>query len=138
MQERMSIIVFSGTVDKLMAASILATGGAAMGMEVEVFLTTWGLEAFRKDSYKTNARVSKDFEDYASVMMEQMMAKKVPSWMDNLKGAKEVGDLKVYACSMTMELFDMKLEDLEPIVDEVTGVATFVERAKEGSITLFI
>jgi peroxiredoxin family protein len=138
MQERMSIIVFSGTVDKLMAASILATGGAAMGMEVEVFLTTWGLEAFRKDNYKTNARVSKDFEDYASVMMEQMMAKKVPSWMDNLKGAKEIGDLKVYACSMTMELFDMKLEDLEPIVDEVTGVATFVERAKEGSITLFI
>jgi peroxiredoxin family protein len=39
---------------------------------------------------------------------------------------------------MTMELFDMKLEDLEPIVDEVTGVATFVERAKDGKITLFI
>jgi len=40
MEDRMSIIVFSGTVDKLMAASILATGGAAMGMEVELFLTT--------------------------------------------------------------------------------------------------
>lgn len=38
---------------------------------------------------------------------------------------------------MTMELFDMKLDDLEPIVDDVTGVATFVERAKEGT-TLFI
>ncbi len=101
MADRMSIIVFSGTVDKLMAASILATGGAAMGMEVEVFLTFWGLDAFRKDGYKTNT-------------------------------------VKVYACSMTMELFDKKLEDLEPIVDDVTGVATFVERAKEGKITLFI
>ncbi len=138
MQERMSLIVFSGTVDKLMAASILATGGAAMGLEVEIFLTTWGLEAFRKDNYKTNMRVSKDFENYAPIMMEQMMVKKVPSWMENLKGAKEVGDVKVYACSMAMELFGMKLEDLEPIVDEVTGVATFVERAKEGRITLFI
>jgi len=138
MEDRMSIIVFSGTVDKLMAASILATGGAAMGMEVEIFLTTWGLEAFRKDNYKTNRRISKDFEDYAPVMMEQMIAKKVPSWMDNLKGAMEVGDVKILACSMTMELFDMKLEDLEPIVTEVTGVATFVERAKEGRITLFI
>ncbi|HAE83812.1 MAG TPA: peroxiredoxin, partial [Ktedonobacter sp.] len=48
---------------------------------VEVFLTTWGLEAFRKEGYKTNVRVSKDFEDYAPVMMEQMMVKKVPSWM---------------------------------------------------------
>ncbi len=138
MEERMSLIVFSGTVDKLMAASILTTGAAAMGMEVEVFLTTWGLEAFRKDSYKTNMRVSKDFEDYGPVMMEQMMAKKVPSWMDNFKGAKEVGEVKIYACSMTMELFGMKLEDMEPIVDDITGVATFVERAKEGRITLFI
>ncbi|HJT58713.1 MAG TPA: DsrE/DsrF/DrsH-like family protein [Ktedonobacteraceae bacterium] len=138
MQERMSLIVFSGTVDKLMAASILATGGAAMDLEVEIFLTTWGLEAFRKDNYKTNMRVSKDFEDYAPVMVEQMQAKKVPSWMENLRGAKEIGDVKIYACSMTMELFNMKLEDLEPIIDDVTGVATFVERAKESRFTLFI
>jgi peroxiredoxin family protein len=138
MQERMSLIVFSGTVDKLMAASILATGGAAMGLEVEVFLTTWGLEAFRKDSYKTNMKVTKDFEEYGPVMMEQMMAKKVPSWMENFKNAMEVGEVKIYACSMTLELFDMKLADLEPIVTDVTGVATFVERAKEGRITLFI
>jgi len=100
MQERMSLIVFSGTVDKLMAASILTTGAAAMGLEVEVFLTTWGLEAFRKDNYKTNMKVSKDFEEYAPVMMEQMMAKKVPSWMDNFKNAMEIGDVKIYACSI--------------------------------------
>jgi peroxiredoxin family protein len=121
-----------------MAASILATGAAAMGMEVEVFLTTWGLEAFRKGNYKTNMRISKEYEDYGPIMMQQMMAKKVPSWMENLKGAKEIGDVKVFACSMTMELFDMKLDDLEPIVDDVTGVATFVERARESQITLFI
>lgn len=138
MEDRMSIILFSGTVDKLMAASILTTGGAAMGMEVEVFLAFWGLDAFRKDDYKTNTRVSKDFEDYAPVMMEQMMVKKVPSWMENFKNAREIGDVHIYACSMTLELFDMKLQDLEPIVDDVTGVATFVERAKEGKITLFI
>jgi peroxiredoxin family protein len=71
-------------------------------------------------------------------MMQQMMAKKVPSWMDNFKNAREIGDVKVFACSMTMELFDIKLEDLEPVVDDVTGVATFVERAREGEITLFI
>lgn len=136
--ERMSLVVFSGTVDKLLAASILATGAAAMGMEVELFLTTWGMMAFRKDQYKSNTRISKDFEEYAPAMMEAMQAKKAPSWMDNLVGAKEIGDLKVYACSMTMELFGIKLSDLEPIVDDVTGVAAFVERAKEGRITLFI
>jgi peroxiredoxin family protein len=64
--------------------------------------------------------------------------KKVPSWMETLKGAMEIGNVKIYACSMTMELFDMKLDDLEPVVTEVTGVATFVDRAKEGKMTLFI
>lgn len=102
------------------------------------WLTTWGLEAFRKDAYKTNMRVSKDFEDYAPAMMEAMQAKHVPSWMENFLNAREVGDVKVYACSMTMELFGIKLEDMEPIVDDVTGVATFVERAKDGKVTLFI
>ena len=137
-QNRMSLILFSGTVDKLMAASILATGAAAMGMEVEIFLTTWGLEAFRKENYKTNAKVSKDFEEFAPLMMQQMAAKKAPSWMENLQNAREIGEVRIFACSMTMELFDIKRDDLEPIVDEVTGVATFVERAKESAITLFI
>src|SRR5438270_13170643 len=86
MEDRMSIIVFSGTVDKLMAASILATGGAAMGLEVELFLTTWGLEAFRKGHYKINRKVSKDFEEYGPLMMDQMTAKTVPSGMENLTG----------------------------------------------------
>jgi len=42
-------------------------------------------------------RVSKDFEDYASINDAQMEKKRVPSWMDNFKGAKKVGEVKVYA-----------------------------------------
>ena len=103
MEDRMSIIVFSGTVDKLMAVSTLATGGAAMGLDVELFVTFWGLEAFRKDAYKTNMRISKDFEDYGPVMMEQMMAKKVPSWMETLKGAMEIGNVKILYVILSVE-----------------------------------
>jgi peroxiredoxin family protein len=136
--QRMSIVLFSGTVDKLMAASILATGAAAMGMEVELFLTTWGVVAFRNDDWKTNTRVSRDFEDYGPTMRERMTAKKVSTWMETLQGAKEIGAVHIAACSMTMELYDLKLEDLEPIVDEITGVATFVEQARASEVTLFI
>jgi peroxiredoxin family protein len=135
---RMSIVLFSGTVDKLMAASILATGAAAMGMEVELFLTTWGVVAFRKDDYKTNTRVTSDYADYGPAMREVMQAKRVPSWMDNLLGAKEIGDVHIAACSMTMELYNLRLEDLEPVVDEITGVATFMARAQQSEVTLFI
>ena len=136
--DRMSLIVFSGTVDKLLAASILTTGAAAMGMEVDLFLTTWGIEAFRKGAYATNTRVSKDFEEYGSVMNELLQAKKAATWMENLRGAKEIGTVTIFACSMTMELFGLKLEDLEPTVDDVTGVAEFIERARDSKITLFI
>ncbi|HEX9035422.1 MAG TPA: DsrE/DsrF/DrsH-like family protein [Ktedonobacterales bacterium] len=135
---RMSIVLFSGTVDKLMAASILATGAAAMGMDVELFLTTWGVVAFRKGAYLTNTKVSKDFEEYGASMNEAMKAKHVPSWMDNLLGAIEIGNVHIAACSMTMELYDLKLEDLEPVVNEITGVATFVERARQSEVSLFI
>jgi peroxiredoxin family protein len=138
MKERMSIVLFSGTVDKLLAASILATGAAAMDMEVDLFLTTWGIEAFRKGAYKTNTRVSRDFEEYGSVMRELMAAKKAPTWWENLQGAREIGDVHIAACSMTMELFGLTLNDLEPVVDEVTGVATFMERARDSKVTLFI
>lgn len=136
--ERMSLIVFSGTIDKLTAVATLATGAAAMGLEVEIFLTTWGLMAFRKGAHLTNTRISKDYEDFAPAMLEAMQVKKAPSWMSVLEGAKEIGDVKVVACSMTMELFDMTLSDMEPIVEDVTGVATFVDRAKDSRITLFI
>jgi peroxiredoxin family protein len=138
MKERMSIVLFSGTVDKLLAASILATGAAAMDMEVDLFLTTWGIEAFRKGAYKTNTRVSADFEEYGSVMRELMAAKQAPTWWENLQGAREIGDVHIAACSMTMELFGLTLNDLEPVVDEVTGVATFMERARDSKVTLFI
>jgi peroxiredoxin family protein len=138
MSERMSLVVFSGTTDKLTAVATLATGAAAMGMEVELFLTFWGLEAFKQGAKQQPPRITAEFADYGPVMMELMQAKQVPHWLDTLRAAREVGDVKVYACSATMELFGMKLEDLEDVVDEVTGVATFVDRAKDARISMFI
>jgi len=93
--------------------------------------------AFRKDDWKSNERFSVEYEDYAAPTMDRMHAKRVPPWLETLIGAMDVGDVTVKACSATMELFDIKLEELEPVVTEVTGVATFVEDA-EGGTTLFI
>ncbi len=137
MADKLSIVLFSGTVDKLMAASILATGAAAMDKEVTIFLTFWGLMAFRKDDWKTNTRMSQDFEDYASAARKAMEEKKVPSWMETLKGAQEIGIVKVVACGMTMDLFDLELTDMEPVVSDVIGVAAFTDMA-DGGQTLFM
>jgi len=138
MVEKISMIVFSGTVDKLYPVGILASGAVAMGMDVEIFLTFWGLNAFRKDQIKQNMKISKDFEEMGGAMMQMMKAKNVPSWYDILKQAKETGNVKIHACSMTMDLMGMTKEHLDDIVDDVVGVGSFIDIAKDSKITLFI
>jgi peroxiredoxin family protein len=136
--DKLSIIAFSGTVDKMLAVATLATGGAAMGQEVDIFLTFWGLHAFRKDQVRANTRFTSEFADFAEPAMQAMQAKNVPHWIDTLHAAAEIGHVRVRACSMTMELFGWKLDDLDDIVEEVVGVAGFVDEAKDAQINLFI
>jgi peroxiredoxin family protein len=97
----MAIVCFSGTVDKLMAVSTLTTGAAAMGQDVEIFLTFWGLEAFRKDKVRTNMKFSADFAEYAEPAMQAMQAKGVRHWLDTLYDASEIGNVTVKACSIS-------------------------------------
>lgn len=138
MADRMALIVFSGTVDKLTAVATLTAGAAAMDMEVDLFLTFWGIEAVKKGAKEQPPRITAEYADYAPMMMELMQAKNVPYWLDTLKNAREIGNIKVYACSATMELFGMSKDHLDDVVDEVTGVANFIEMAKDAKITLFI
>ncbi|QSR87831.1 DsrE/DsrF/DrsH-like family protein [Methylacidiphilum caldifontis] len=134
MEEKISIILFSGTVDKLLAAVTIASGAAAMQKKVQIFVTFYGLLAFRKDDWKTNRRLSKDFEDFATEALKAMEAKKVPNWLDTLKSAMEIGDVTVHACGLTMDLLAIKLEDLESVVSDIVGVGTFIENASGGQI----
>lgn len=136
--DKLSIIAFSGTVDKMLAVSTLATGGAAMGQDVDIFLTFWGLYAFRKDQVRTNMRFTSEFADFAEPAMKAMQEKNVPHWIDTLRAAAEIGNVRVRACSMTMELFGWTLDDLDPIVEDVVGVAGFVDETKDAQIPLFI
>jgi peroxiredoxin family protein len=132
-----SLVLSSGTVDKLMAAATLAAGAMAMGKEVNLFLMYGGLLAFRKDAWKTNARFSADLGECAAQTRERLQAKRAPSWISTLEQVAEIGTLHVTACGATMDLFDLTLADLEPIVREVSGVATFIDDS-DGGTTLFI
>jgi peroxiredoxin family protein len=136
-KNKLAIALFSGTVDKLMAVGTLASAAATLGTEVEIFATFWGLNAFRKDAVKTNMKFSKDFEEMAGPMMQLMQQKHVPTWYDMLKQAKEMGHIKIHACTMTYGLLGMKMEDLDPIVDDTIGAVSFLELAKDAT-TLFI
>jgi peroxiredoxin family protein len=135
--EKFALIVENGTVDKLMAASILTAGAAAMGKEVLVFLTFGGLMAFRKGAMQAPMVLPNEFKGMEEHLARIMREKNVPHWLQNFQQAKEVGNVKVVACSATMDMFDLKKDDLEPIVEDVVGVAHFIE-VTEGAQTLFI
>jgi len=62
----------------------------------------------------------------------------MPSWLEVLKQGKRTGRLKVYACSTTMNLLNVKTEDLVEYVDEVVGASSFLGKAKDSDINLFI
>jgi peroxiredoxin family protein len=132
---KLSIIVYSGTEDKLIPVGVIAQGAAALGYEVQIFVTGWALLRFLKKSAQPTW--PKEFESMVPALAKGMQANRVPSWVDMLKEAKSMGT-KVYACSMMASVMGLKKEDFDPsLVDDVVGVATFLQEA-EGGQMLFI
>ncbi len=132
----MSIVVFSGTEDKLMAASIIASGAVANEMDVDIFVTFWGLTRTIKGD-KTEPELSFDGQKMKDQVFALMKQKNIPSWISMLNNAKEVGNIKVYGCAMFADLLNLKQEDFDPIVDDIIGVNEFVSMTKD-SVTMFI
>ncbi len=156
-KDKLSMIVFSGSLDKIIAAFIIATGAAAMGTEVTMFFTFWGTAALRKKVKIKKNFISRMFgfmlptgfnklklsnmnmAGMGTAMMKNLMKKKgVPSLNEMLEIAEE-SDVKIFICEMSMDLMGMQPEE---IVDykhfEYCGVAKFLAEADESRSTLFI
>lgn len=133
MTDKMSLLFVSGTLDKMMAGSIIASGAVANDLEINVFFSFWGLMNLRK-SGGLAPKMSYEAGEMEGPMMQIMKEKNVPSWLDMLRNAKEIGNIKVYACAMTADLLGITKDDLDPIVDDIVGVGEFVSMAKDGQI----
>ncbi len=133
---KLSIIMFSGTIDRLMPVGVLASAAAGLGYEVEIFATFWGLLALKKDAPQPD--VSKDYGPMGEMFKKVMEEKNMPSWLDLLRQAKELGNVKIYACAQTFDMLGLKKEDLVDIVDDVIGAMEYLERSKDADITLFM
>lgn len=132
--DTLSVVLFSGTDDKLGAATILAAGAAAMGKTVNVFLQYWALEAFKKNALTKDHGVSAEAgPEGASILARWDQANPV-HWSDTLRQIKEMGDVHVVACSLSMDTFGLTADDLDPLVDAVEGVASFWARAGNGQV----
>ncbi|MEM3727528.1 MAG: DsrE/DsrF/DrsH-like family protein [Candidatus Bathyarchaeia archaeon] len=133
---KLSIIISSEKLDKIYPAAILASTAAAMDWEAELFFTFWGLLALKK-GYEPS-EVSLDYAQYKDALSKAIEQGSIPKWKNLIKEAKEKGKVKVYACSTTMGVFNIKKEDLEDFVDNILGAASFLSKAKDSQATLFI
>jgi peroxiredoxin family protein len=133
---KIAIIVASEKLDKLFPAITLATTGALSGWEAELFFTFWGLLALKK-GYESSG-VSGDYRMYDAKLKEATTSGAMPGWKTVLEQGRKTGRIHIYACSTTLGLFGMKPEDLESFVDDIAGAATFLSKAKDAEVNLFI
>jgi len=138
-RNKLAIIAWSGTVDKLYSVAALSSAAAATGWEVEVFFTWWGLNAIKKEMLNAPPKISAEFAEYGPAVAQAFKQMNLPPWFELLRQAKATGKVKIYACSTTTEVLGIKdKSDLADFVDDVVGATTFLERAKDAAVTLFI
>lgn len=129
-EQTLSIALFSGTDDRLQAATTLIAGAAAMERPVHVLLQFWALDAFRADRIRKDHGTS---PEAGAAGLAAMQRHGGMHWADVLAQAKELGDVTIRACAHSMEMLEFQLEDLDPLVESVEGVASFVADAS-GSV----
>jgi peroxiredoxin family protein len=154
---RLTMILFSGDFDKVMAAFIIANGALAMGKEVTMFVTFWGLDALKKPEMgsagktflekmitwmrpkgPTQLPTSKmNFGGIGPKLFKYMMGKKNVEPVSSLmEMAMEFG-LRIVACQMSMDVMGIKKEDLLDGI-EFGGVAVFLSESYASNTTLFV
>lgn len=136
MPDKMCLTIMSGSIDRLTGAAVLVSAAVSMDMEVEIFLQLWGLHAFKKDVIQKNMNLS-EFNELGGQVAKRLQELKLPMWYELLKQAKELGKVKIYACSLAARIWDVKKEDLE-MVDEIIGAGEWTEKMREAKINLFI
>ena len=157
-KEKLTLVVFSGDLDRALAAFMLATTGASMGMEVNMFFTFWGLNIIKKNrgSIESKGIMRKmlnfmnrggsqrlklsNFHMFGlgtSMMKKLMKDVNLPSIDEFIIMAHQMG-VKLIACTTTCGVMGLPEDAFRSEVDSLTGAAYFLGEARESAVTLFI
>ena len=158
-EDKLSMVVFSGDLDKVIAAFVIATGAVAMGMEAVMFFTFWGTPVLRDEKKRVGGKdtfgkifgammpngigqvkLSKmNMGGMGTAMMKSLMKKKnVASLEQFLEMAEELG-VQIFVCEMSMDLMGFKREEMIEYKNlTFCGVAKFLEEAASSKVQLFI
>lgn len=153
-EKKLAIIATKGTLDWGYPPFILASTAAALGYEVEVFFTFYGLQLLKKDMdlqvtslgnpgmpmpvpMPVMLQALPGMQRMMTTMMKKKMAKKGVADLSLLRELSQEAEVKFIACQMTVDLFDMEPSEFIDGI-EYGGAATFFEFAGEADVSLFI
>jgi peroxiredoxin family protein len=157
-KEKMTLILFSGEMDKALAAFNIAVGGASSGMDVTIFFTFWGLNVIKKNEGSIKSKgIMRNMLNFMNrggakrlplskfhmmgmgkAMMQRLMKDiNFPQVDELIKLAKEL-DVKFIACTTTIGMMGITKDAFIPEVDSFAGVATYIAEARKSKISLFI
>jgi len=134
MDQPLALVLFSGTDDKLQSAAVMTAGAAAVGRPVHIFLQYWALDAFRSDRITKDHGLAAEAGPSGHAAVEALRAAGQEAWYETLRQAKELGEVEIQACSLSMDLLEIQESDLDPLVDGVEGVTAFWMAAAEGPV----
>lgn len=156
-KNKLTLVVLSGDLDKVMASYIIATGAAAAGMEVVMFFTFWGLKAIQRDGVFTGKGLfgrmlgamnrgglnaigpsRLNMGGMGRWMFKLMMKQKGVTQLPELRQAAIDLGVQLLPCQMSMDVMEITCDHFIPEVAEPVGVATMLEHASESNIQFFI
>jgi len=155
-EDRLAMVVFSGDLDKAIAAFIIASGAAALGLKVSMFFTFWGINIIKKDRrYRDKNLLNKGFTammpgnsenlplsqmNYfgmgAKLIRKVMKDKGVASIEELIETSQELG-VRLVSCTMSQELLGISRKELMEGTEN-GDVATFLGDASRAKATIFI
>ena len=157
-KEGVTIVVFSGELDKALASFNIATTAAAMGMDVTMFFTFWGLNVIKKNEGPLRSKglmrkmlnwmnrggtkrlkLSRfNMLGLGTRMIKKLMREdRMPSIEELIAQANRLG-VKLVACTTSMGMMDLGEDAFIPEVGSFAGAATFLGEARKGTVNLFI
>jgi len=126
---KISVMVVSGSHERLQMAAMVASVGAVSGQEVSVFLSMNALQYF----VKNNATAPPVEGSFGEIMNQ----KKVPDFKMLFENAVSLGDARIFPCSMAMDVLEVSSNDLEPFLSEALGLTKFLSDSSDSQVWTF-
>jgi peroxiredoxin family protein len=138
--KKLTMALYSGSLDKLTAAGVILSGAAADDMDVDVYVLMMGARAFKKEVGADRSKLElAEYPALKSEFMNMMDKINVKSWTEFFKEAKELTNVKIHICGLAGKIWNgNSLEDFIDLADDIVGINEYITSAQEADMHLLI